>query len=416
MKIISFLCLLSLQLGASAAAQESSPPNVVLLISDDQSWGDYGFMGSPEIRTPHLDKLAQESLVFPRGYVPTALCRASLATLVSGLYPHQHKLTGNDPPRGTDRAEMLAHIAAIETLPKLLGAAGYRSLQTGKWWEGNCTCGGFDEGMTHGDPKRGGRHGDLGLKIGRETMQPVYDFMDECKQEETPFFLWYAPFLPHTPHNPPTRLLEAYAKPGVPDSIAKYRAMCTWFDETCGELLAHLDKLGMTDNTLVVLVADNGWIQKPNARGFAARSKRSPYEGGVRTPIVLRWPASIKAERRDVPVSSVDIPSTILAACGLEVPDTWPGVDLRSVDATRGSVFGAAYTHDVVSVHEPARSLLTRWILRDPLKLLVHEDPALPDELYDLRADPAEERPLKDAEAARSLRAELDRWWPGTGK
>ena len=273
------------------------PPNVVLIISDDQAWGDFGFMGSEEIETPHLDALAAESRVFPRGSVPTALCRASLATIITGLYPHEHEITGNDPPEGVDRARMLAHIAAVDTLPELLGEAGYRSLQTGKWWEGECACGGFTEGMTHGDPTRGGRHGDVGLEIGRKTMAPITEFVDECAADGTPFFLWYAPFLPHTPHDPPERLLARTRGPGVPETIAKYRAMCTWFDETCGALLAHLDEAGVAGDTLVVFVVDNGWIQRPDRRGYAPRSKRSPYEAGVRTPILLRWPGESRDRR-----------------------------------------------------------------------------------------------------------------------
>ena len=213
--------LLLTALLASAAPQEQRP-NVVLLISDDQAWNDFGFMGSAEIETPRLDALSAQSLSFSRGYVPTALCRASLATIVTGLYPHQHKITGNDPPRGEDRARMLKHIAAVDTLPKRLAALGYRSLQTGKWWEGECLCGGFTEGMTHGDPGRGGRHGDAGLEIGRKTMAPAFDFIDECAAANTPFFLWYAPLLPHTPHNPPERLLERYRQGGRSERIAKY--------------------------------------------------------------------------------------------------------------------------------------------------------------------------------------------------
>ena len=393
--------------------QEPEPPNVLLILSDDQWWGDFGFMGSDVIATPHLDRLAAEGLVFPRGYVPTALCRASLATLATGLYPHEHKITGNDPPKGVKRDRMLAHIEAVVTVPELLTAAGYRTLQTGKWWEGECQCGGFTEGMTHGDPARGGRHGDEGLKIGRETMKPALEFMDDCQKEETPFFLWYAPLLPHTPHNPPPRLLESYTKPGVPLPVAKYRAMCEWFDETCGTLLDHLDERGLAENTLVLLVVDNGWIQKPNANGYAPRSKRTPYEGGVRTPIVLRWPGKIAPARREVPVSSVDLAPTILAACGLEAPATWPGVDLRGDLSSHGSVFGAAYTHDLVDLDQPATSLITRWILRDPHKLLVHADPEQPAELFDVRSDPGEERPLSDPATAASLRTELDRWWDG---
>lgn len=85
------------------AVPAAERPNVVLIISDDQRWTDFGFMGHDVIRTPHLDRLAARSAVFPRGYVPTSLCRPSLVTMITGLYPHQHKVTGNDPPRGTDR-------------------------------------------------------------------------------------------------------------------------------------------------------------------------------------------------------------------------------------------------------------------------------------------------------------------------
>ncbi|MEZ6017416.1 MAG: sulfatase-like hydrolase/transferase [Planctomycetota bacterium] len=406
--------LFTLQAALPAAPQDPlDRPNVLLIVSDDQGYGDFGFMGSAEVRTPHLDQLAREGLVFPHGYVPTALCRPSLATLITGLYPHQHKITGNDPPAGVDRARMLAHIEAVDTVPKLLLPLGYRSLQTGKWWEGNCLCGGFTEGMTHGDPARGGRHGDVGLEIGRKTLQPALDFVDACIADEAPFFLWYAPFLPHEPHTPPARLLEAYATPEVPTPIAKYRAMCTWFDETCGALLAHLDARGIADDTLVVLVVDNGWIQRPGGAGFAPRSKRSAYEGGVRTPIVLRWPGRIAPQRCDIPVSSVDLPATILAACGVAIPAAWPGVDLRGDLSQRGPVFGAAFTHDVVELDQPVKSMLSRWVLRDPFKLIVSADPGAPCELYNVRADPAEESPLDDQDTVRALRAELDRWWPG---
>lgn len=393
--------------------QGQERPNVLLLISDDQAWTDFGFMGSAEIQTPRLDALAEDSLVFPRGYVPTALCRASLVTIITGLYPHQHKITGNDPPKGEDRAQMLKHIAAVDTLPKLLAGAGYRSLQTGKWWEGECQCGGFTEGMTHGDPKRGGRHGDVGLQIGRKTMAPAFDFIDSCADSKTPFFLWYAPFLPHTPHNPPERLLAQYRKEGVPEPIAKYQAMCTWFDETCGQLLDHVEARDLTRDTIVVLVTDNGWIQRPDKNGFAPRSKRTAFEGGVRTPILFSWPGGIEPAERNFPVSSVDIAPTLLAACGVEIPKALPGVDLRTLKADRDSVFGAAYTHDAVDIDDPAQSLVTRWIIEGRHKLLVHKDPESPDELYDLIADPSEQEPIVRDAVSASLRAKLDRWWDG---
>src|SRR5262245_39772709 len=245
----------------TGAAQAELPraPNVVIILADDIAWTDYGFMGHKAIRTPHLDRLASGSLVYTRGYVPMSLCRPSLMSLITGLYPHQHLVTGNDPPQGTDRNEMLKHVDRVPTIPKLLSAQGYACLQTGKWWEGNYQRGGFTHGMTHGDPSRGGRHGDEGLKIGRQGLKPISDFLDA--NGEKPFFLWYAPILPHEPHNPPERLLQKYVDKTESLQVAKYWAMVEWFDETCGELLTELEKRKLADNTLVVYLADNGWIQ-----------------------------------------------------------------------------------------------------------------------------------------------------------
>ena len=143
---------------------------------------------------------------------------------------------------------------------KLLSSNGYLTYQSGKWWEGSYQDGGFTHGMTHGDPNRRGRHGDAGLAIGREGLKPVRDFVDLAVAEEKPFLLWYAPLMPHTPHNPPDRLLKKYSRPDRAEDVAKYYAMCEWFDETCGELLGYLDERKLTENTVVIYICDNGWV------------------------------------------------------------------------------------------------------------------------------------------------------------
>ena len=266
--IIISLCSFIL-CGSHVAAQPQSDqtarlPNIVLIISDDQSYTDYSFMGHPSIETPHLDKLASQSAVFRRGYVPTALCRPALMALATGLYSHRNRTTGNDPAKtpankahaekaGKDIRELLiSHIDKAGALPQWLAKKGYVSHQSGKWWEGPYQRGGFTEGMTRGFPKPGGRHGDDGLKIGRQGMKPVFEFIDRSVKDGKPFFVWYAPFLPHTPHTPPDRLFEKYQAKGIPDRIAKYHAMCEWFDETCGALVKHIDDSGIAENTLVI--------------------------------------------------------------------------------------------------------------------------------------------------------------------
>ncbi|MCB1077675.1 MAG: sulfatase-like hydrolase/transferase, partial [Verrucomicrobiae bacterium] len=234
------------------------PPNIVFLLSDDQAWTDYSFMGHPQIETPHLDRLAARSAVFKRGYVPTALCRPSLMTLATGLYSFQHLTSGNDPSLalanektekekyGQLREQLISHVDRQPAIAKLLGEKGYLSHQSGKWWEGSYQRGGFTHGMTRGFPQPGGRHGDDGLKIGREGVQPVFDFIDTAVNEKKPFYVWYAPFMPHTPHTPPAELFQKYKAKGIEsDHVARYYAMCEWFDQTCGQIIDYVDQKGL---------------------------------------------------------------------------------------------------------------------------------------------------------------------------
>jgi len=436
---------------AGAASARPRRPNVVLVISDDQHWRDYGFMGHEHLRTPNLDRLARESLVFPRGYVPSSLCCPSLASIITGRYPHEHRIVGNDPPdtpgsprqspQGREaflagRERMNRDLDRWPTLPKLLAAAGYRSLQTGKWWQGDFSRGGFDEGMT-----KGTRHGDEGLAIGRGTMQPAYDFIGRCRTDGTPFLLWYAPMLPHDPHDPPAELVDHYSSKTDSVHVARYWGNVERFDRTVGDLLEHLDREDLARDTLVVYVTDNGWIQDPATPRFGPRSKLSPYDGGVRTPIMLRQPGTIVPRSSTALASSLDILPTVLAACGVEPPAGLPGVNLLDDAATaaRREVFGECFTHTLLDFDDPARSLLWRWVVTDRWKLIVPA--AVPGrrtfptwqgrnvddvsrlnwergepELFDVAADPAE---LTDVAAAHPdvvarLRQDLDTWWtPG---
>ncbi len=422
---------------ANAAAPQ--PPNIVLILSDDQGYTDYGFMGHAEIETPHLDKLAKESALFRRGYVPTALCRPSLMTLITGLYSHQNKTTGNDPANtpanrahvdrsGKDARELLiSHIDKTGALPQWLAKKGYVSHQSGKWWEGSFQRGGFTEGMTQGFPKPRGRHGDAGLKIGREGLKPVTDFIDQSVKDKKPFFVWYAPFMPHTPHTPPARLLEKYKAKGVQERIAKYYAMCEWFDETCGALVNHIDDSGIKENTLVLYVCDNGWIQTEKG-SYAPRSKRSPNEFGTRTPIMFRWPGTIPAADRTELCSSIDFVPTVLAATGATEPHDFPGLDLLPQLKTgqaieRDTLFGESFAHDIADIENPQASLLYRWVIRGHDKLLLTYDGApgkmkYPPEgaapqLYDLKIDPGEKVNLatKNPDLVKELSSLLDDWY-----
>ncbi len=418
-RLILVLSIVAILSGASPRAAPARP-NVVLIVGDDQGWGDFGFMGHPVIRTPHLDRLARESALFPNGYVPTSLCRASLATLLTGLYAHRHKICCNDPPEGVDRSAMLPFLRNAPTVPRLLGEASYASLQTGKFWEGHFSNGGFTHGMT-----TRGRHGEEGLLIGRQTMQPVYNFIDG--QRDRPFFLWYAPMLPHEPHNPPERFLKRYQRDERPPALAKYYAMCEWFDETCGDLLAYLDRKGLRDDTLVIFCVDNGWIQETElpsrtGRGYGPKSKNTPYDGGLRTPVIVRWPGRTKAGRYPDLVSTIDLAPTILRAAGLKPPADMPGFSLLDAAAgerrlPRTAVYGAIYHHTAVDVERPALNVTHRWVREREWKLILAQDPKAVPELYEVARDPTEERnrAADQPDRVRRLTRLLDAWWKPNG-
>ena len=435
--MISVLAMAGFALTAQAV---QPPPNIVLIISDDQAWTDYGFMGHPVIQTPNLDELAKRSLVFQRGYVAAPLCRPSLASIVTGLYPFQHGITGNDVDGRNSRVALdIPMREAFHKHPsfiKMLTKNGYLAHQSGKWWEGSWGDGGFTHGMTHGDPKRGGRHGDAGLGIGRKSMQPIKEFIDLAIKEKKPFFSWYAPFLPHTPHNPPQRLLTKYTQQGRDMDVTKYYAMCEWFDETCGELLGYLDEKRIRENTVILYICDNGWSapstnkDDPNQKlwkGFAQRSKSSPYENGIRTPIMVSWPGHSKPTRVQDLAHAVDLFPTIAVAAGLDVPDGLPGINLLHAQARkdRNRVFGVCNSTHNMTPENPDGTLQYLWCAEGDWKLIVrypgsdttqykalHQWDTEGVHLFNLKDDPHERNDMADAhpEIVARLKTKIEAW------
>ncbi|TMN74172.1 sulfatase [Pseudoalteromonas sp. S1727] len=421
---------------------EDTPPNIVLILSDDHAWYDYGFMGHPIVKTPSLDKLARDGLTFKGSYVPTALCRPSLATIATGYYASTIGITGNTPAfdvygkkgsaeHNLQREKLISKIDNIDTLPQLLKSKGYVSFQSGKWWEGSYKRGGFDEGMTRGFPEAGGRHGDDGLKIGREGMEPVTSFIDRALNDKKPFLVWYAPYMPHSPHNPIERIYKKYKDLDLPESVKKYYAMIEWFDETNGILLKHLEDKGVKDNTIIVYVSDNGWISNPDRlNSFLPRSKQSPSEAGVRTPIIFSWPKKLKPQSRHDLISSIDIVPTLLGAVGLPIPKDMPGLNLMDnmlseTPINRKEIFGEGFAHDIADLDDPEGSLLYRWIIEGDWKLILSYDGKTDNyrkrhttltspQLFHLATDEHEQNNLIDQypDVAQRLAKKIEQWYP----
>ena len=475
LRIVSTLVLWSGLAGITQADQcpgvavqrVDRPPNIVMIVADDQRYSDFGFMGNVNVRTPHLDELAREAAVYTHAYVPSSVCRPSLVTLLTGLYPHQHGVHFNHPPPGfaklTKSADIDKHefdrlrrqavhlIQNRSTIPRILAAQGYRCFQTGKYWEGHWKNAGFTEGMTIAQPS-GGRYGDKqlangdrvahgngdhGLAIGRETMQPIAAFLDDVQQ--CPFFLWYAPFLPHTPHDSPEKFRRAVAANlEVRPYQVPYYAAIMQFDETVGQLIRMIDQRGMRDDTLFVFVADNGWEPDParfrkssNEWDHTPDSKRSPFDAGLRTPILLRWTGQIEAAKHTALVSTIDLLPTLLeAACIKDRPTGLPGISLwpsavgKQQLSHERAVFGEIYPGDASMMGAAGQDLAYRWVRKGKYKLIVPashgrqlpwnnyvEGPAL----FDLVQDPAESHDLvadpRRAHVVAELSETLDLWW-----
>ena len=437
-------------------ARPGERPNVVLILADDQSYRDFGFMGNDVVHTPNIDRLAAASAMYPNGYVSMSVCRPTLATLLTGLYPHQHGIHFNHPPPGlramrkmtgdeyrATRAKADYLIENVATLPRILRQHGYACLQTGKHWEGRFQTAGFTEGMTLGlpsdriGPVTGTRsqengdlvahgNGDAGLVIGRETMQPISEFIKRHAGER-PFFVWYAPFLPHTPFDAPRRFRELYDGKFVPKHMLPYYAEIARFDETIGQLVDTLKDNDVDEETLIVFVSDNGFRPHASrAETSNARSKWSQFEDGLRTPMLIHWARQVVSDAHPQPVHSVDVVPTILAAVGLpnEITPRMTGRNL--MPSARGDVklesipvCGAIYPNDAQTFGQPSRHLRGRWIRNGRFKLIVpgSANRPLPLALYDLAADPEERtnlarQPIHAGRIA-NMRRLLDQWWPG---
>jgi uncharacterized sulfatase len=224
--------------------------------------------------------------------------------------------------------------------------------------------------------------------------------------------------MPHTPHTPPPRLLQKYAGTG---HNAAYYAMCEWFDETCGQLLDYLDQQDLSENTIVVYVCDNGW---------PGSAKGSPYELGIRTPIMIKYPGHVRPRMDDKHLASnIDIVPTILAACGLKPTAEMPGINLLDSVAVsnRTTIFGENFHHDMIRVDRPADSLRARTCINNDWKLTVWQNPQpkrkLPKwqrsapkedvELFNLKDDPLEKNNLakKHPDKVAAMLTQLNEWW-----
>ncbi len=430
--------------GASGTADRERPskPNIVMFFIDDMGWKDVGFMGSTFYETPHIDKLAGQGMVFTSAYANAPNCAPSRACLMSGQYSPRHGVfTVGDPARGHDRFRKLVPIknktvldAKFVTVAESLKAAGYVTATMGKWHLGqDPTTQGFDVnvgGNTSGSPRGGyfspyknsqladGPKGEyLTDRLGDEAVRFVE------KHRDKPFFLYLTHYAVHTPIQGKPALIKKYGKkkPTTEQNNATYAAMVESTDDSVGKVLATLDELKLADNTLVVFFSDNGGYGPATSMVPLRGSKGMLYEGGIREPMIVRWPGRVTpGSRCDVPVIGIDFYPTFLEAAGAKKPDgyTLDGESLlplltQSGSLKRDAIFWhfPAYLQGYRTVTGPFRTTPAGAIRQGDFKLIeFFEDGRL--ELYNTRDDIGEHENLasKLPEKTKQLHQRLVSW------
>ncbi len=341
-------------LGRTAArAARSRPPNVLFILIDDMGWRDVGFMGSRYYETPNIDHLAAQGMVFTNAYANAPNCAPTRACLMSGQYGPRHGVyTVGSPERGPAAGRKLIPIpnrttlsAETVTLAESLKRAGYTSASMGKWHLGaDPELGpigqGFDvnvAGNQAGSPRgyfspyrnKNLPDGPKGEYLTDRLTEEALKFIEANRAR--PFFLYLPHYAVHTPIQAKKALTGKYEKkePSGGQGNPKYAAMIESVDQGVGRLLAKLDELDITKDTVVIFFSDNGGVGGYRELGISGGEitsnrplkggKGMLYEGGIREPMTVRWPGNVKpGSRCDEPVIGLDFYPTLLAIAGIE--------------------------------------------------------------------------------------------------
>jgi N-sulfoglucosamine sulfohydrolase len=435
-----------------SAATPSARPNIVLIIADDLAWDDVGAFGHPTIRTPHIDRLAREGMRFDRAFVTASSCSPSRSSMITGRYPHS-----------TDAEQLHWPLPASQvTFVETLRAAGYWTGAAGKWHLGEAVKPRFDD-VREADPagftlavgaKAGGTK--MGIQQGGDIQSGCTDWIPllRARPRDRPFFAWLAALDPHRDYEEnisahPTRPEDVVVPHYLPDTLPVRRELALYYDEIerldrfVGLVLGELEAQHIADNTLVVFLSDNG-------RPFP-RDKTTVYEGGIRTPLIVRWPGHAAAGSSCAQlVSTIDLAPGFLVAAGLKLGPTIQGVNFLPLLTMpqlpiRHEIFAEQNWHDYAQRSRAVRTNNFKFIaneyldsaltpgadavrgaaFRELVRLKAEgalpssqrqcfELPRPPIELYDLRNDPDEFFNLANvpayASVVKELSARLNQW------
>ncbi|MEW4488801.1 sulfatase-like hydrolase/transferase [Thalassoglobus sp. JC818] len=437
--------------------QADDRPNIIMLLADDLGYRDLSCFGSPAVKTPHLDRLATEGMKFTRFYAGSAVCSPTRASVLTGRYPLRFNITRhfNDVNRWLPES--------ATTIAELLQDAGYNTAHVGKWHLGGLHVNEHGERLTDQPGPR--QHGfdvyqtqieqqPLRTEMGRDRTlfrnggtvllrndrqvgadDPYYskhltdancDFaveqIEEFAKQDKPFFLnvWW--LVPHKPYEPaPEPYWSETATDGISDDQHRFRSMMQHMDGKVGQILDKLDSLGIAENTLVVFASDNGAAFEGYI-GDLKGGKTDLHDGGLRVPMIARWPAQISSRKvSEFFGHTNDLLPTFCEAAGVTIPQDisidglslLPHMKGESIpdSSKRGTVFWQLDLYKSMQRHEPKpKPFATEVAMNGKWKLLAKNGE--PVELFDISVDPNERRNLisEQPEVVQSMVAELNAW------
>ena len=420
-----------------AASAFAAPPNIVIILSDDQGYGDVSAYGATDLKTPHIDRLITSGIRLDHFYANCNVCSPTRAALLTGRYPDLVGVPGVVRTNARDNWGYLSQDAVM--LPSVLKKKGYDSAIVGKWHLGLESPNtpnerGFD--FFHGflgdmmdDYYNHRRHGNNYMRRNGNTITPeghatdlftqwAVDYIKERKGKTKPFFLYLAYNAPHTPIQPPKEWVEKVKEreKGITDRRAKLVALIEHMDDGIGKVIDALEETGQRENTLLIFTSDNGGDIGPGGLNGPLRGgKQDMYEGGIRVCFGASWPAKIKpGSRSDQVAMTMDLFPTACEAAGISFNHKIDGVSILP------TLLGEQQKieRDLVWVRREGNNRYRGQdyfaFRRGDWKLL-HNNPFLPLELYNLKDDPKEENdlaakePRKLQELMRELMAHIQR-------
>ena len=418
--------LKAIGIGAAAAATSacapvrarsaSDKPNILMIMVDDLGYGDLSSYGAADLETPHIDKLVTAGMRFDNFYANCPVCSPTRASLLTGRYPDLVGVPGVIRTHLQNNWGYMSSHAVL--LPKLLKSAGYHTVIVGKWHLGlespnTPNDRGFDHfhgylGDMMDDYYKHRRHGINYMRLNEKEIDPLghatnlftqwaIDQVTELSETKQPFFLYLAYNAPHTPIQPPKDWLERVKKrePDISEKRAKLVALIEHMDDGIGRVIAALKASGLSDNTLVIFTSDNGGQLSVGANNGPLRAgKQDMYEGGIRVPMCAVWPGKIRRGTcSDRVALTMDLFPTICEAAGASIAHL---IDGRSILPT------------LLGKSQPAEDRFLFWVRREGGHYggrayyaarygdykLVQNSPFEPMQLFNLKDDPQEQKPL----------------------